>query len=147
MALCHHTRANSCSAPRGRSFLGAILRGIRDKVGYVAMLQWHATSMSNSTCRNENHVLQNEGFALHNLTANSNSLYFCGCLHHRNSRDQGVTPARDYLRRVLTNGFRGDRWRAAQRLPTLFWLVPHQVRILLESGSRLTVKSCCYSAL
>ncbi|CAM9481147.1 unnamed protein product [Ectocarpus sp. 4 AP-2014] len=43
--------------------------------------------------------------------------------------DHGVTPARDYLKRVLRNGFRGDRRAAAKRLPTLFWLLPPEAAL------------------
>ncbi|CAM9331072.1 unnamed protein product, partial [Sphacelaria rigidula] len=42
---------------------------------------------------------------------------------------QGVTPARAYLRRVLRNGFNGDRRRAAQRVPTLFWLISNEAAL------------------
>lgn len=40
---------------------------------------------------------------------------------------QGVTPARDYLKRILRNGFGGDVRAAAKRLPTLFWFLPPEV--------------------
>ena len=41
---------------------------------------------------------------------------------------KGVTPARDYLKRILRNGFGGDMLAAAKRVPTLFWLLPPEVR-------------------
>lgn len=41
---------------------------------------------------------------------------------------KGVTPARQYLRRVVRNAFDGDVRRAAKRIPTLFWLLRREVR-------------------
>ncbi|CBJ31503.1 conserved unknown protein [Ectocarpus siliculosus] len=43
--------------------------------------------------------------------------------------DHGVTPAKDYLKRVLRNGFKGDLRAAAKRLPTLFWLLPPEAAL------------------
>ncbi|CAM9494348.1 unnamed protein product [Sphacelaria rigidula] len=43
--------------------------------------------------------------------------------------DKGITPARAYLRRVLRDEYDGDRRKAAQRVPTLFWLIPDEVAL------------------
>eukprot|EP00752_Nemacystus_decipiens_P005434 g4925.t1 len=43
--------------------------------------------------------------------------------------DQGITPARDYLKRILKNGFGGDIRAAAKRLPTLLWFLPPEAAL------------------
>ena len=50
---------------------------------------------------------------------------------------QGVTPARDYLKRVLRNGFGGDMRAAAKRLPTLLWFLPPEVSLRQTSLVRI----------
>ena len=47
--------------------------------------------------------------------------------HAFRSAFQGVTPARDYLRRVLRNGFGGDFRTAVRKVPTLLWFLPPEV--------------------
>lgn len=40
---------------------------------------------------------------------------------------QGITPARDYLNRILKYGFAGNKRAAAKRVPTLLWCLPPEV--------------------
>lgn len=47
--------------------------------------------------------------------------------HATASCTQGVTPARDYLRRLLRNGFGGDFRTAVRKVPTLLWFLPTEV--------------------